>query len=80
MSGVPATGARGGSRAAGDGSGDGEDVEKDQEEAAERRKEAEGEGEEDAAGGCAEEYVVAEKEHLVSVVVMLIISRWSAAD
>ena len=45
------------------------DLKKDEEEAAERGNEAQGEGEEDAAGGCTQENVVAEKEHLVGVVV-----------
>nr|KYP64200.1 hypothetical protein KK1_018790 [Cajanus cajan] len=64
---VPPVGPHGG--AARDGTGDGEDVEEDEEEAAERGNEAQREGEEDAAGGCTQEDVVAEKEHLVGVVV-----------
>jgi len=46
-----------------------EDLKKDEEEATERGNEAQREGEEDAAGGCTQENVVAEKEDLVGVVV-----------
>lgn len=67
MSRVPAVSSNGG--ATRHGPRDGEDVEEDEEEAAERRDEAKGESEEDAAGGCTQEDVVAEKEHLVDVVV-----------
>lgn len=45
-----------------------EDLKKDEEEATERRDEAQRKGEEDAAGGSTQENVVAEKEHLVGVV------------
>jgi len=46
-----------------------EDLKKDEEEAAERGNETQRESEEDAAGGCTQENVVAEKKHLVGVVV-----------
>ena len=64
---VPLSGPGRGSGASRDGPDNGENVKEDDEEAADGGEEAEREGEEDATGGCTQEYVVAQKKHLVAL-------------